>query len=167
MRAAGVSCGAMSPNEVILVMHSLLRWGVLAAGLVALIRAVLGARSKRAWSATDTGMLRAFVGLFDVQLLLGLFMYFGTTALGARMLANLGAAAMKSSVLRFFAVEHLVGMVTAAIVLHVGTARARRLGDAPARQKRTAIVVGIAFAIIFFSIPWPFFPYARPLFRFE
>ena len=57
------------------------------------------------------------------------------------------------------------GMLAAAIVLHVGTARARRLGAAPARQSRTALVVGIAFAILFVSIPWPFFPYGRPLFR--
>ena len=138
-------CRVMGLHDVILVMHSMLRWVVLAAGLVALTRALLGARSKRAWSATDTSVLRAFVGVFDVQLLLGLFMYFGTSALGVRMLAHAGVA-MKSSVLRFFAVEHLAGMLTAAIVLHVGTARARRLGDAPSRQKRTAIVVGIAFA---------------------
>ena len=156
----------MSVNEVILVMHSLLRGIVLVAGVVAFVRAVSGARAGRAWTDTDTKMLRAFVGAFDVQVLLGLIMYFGTSALGVRMLQN-ASVAMKTSVLRFFAVEHLVGMIIAAAVLHVGTARARRLGDSPKRQTRTAIVVGIAFAIIFFSIPWPFFPYARPLFRFS
>lgn len=157
----------MSPNVVLLVMHSVLRWAVLAVGLVVFVRAVLGARSERAWSARDTGVLRVFVGLFDVQLLLGFFLYFGTSALGVRMLTHAGTAALKSSLLRFFAVEHVVGMIVAAVVLHVGVARARRVGDDPARQKKTALVVGLAFVIVAAAIPWPFFPYGRPLFRFE
>jgi hypothetical protein len=154
----------MSLHDVILVLHNVLRWIVLAAGVLALARAVGAASGGRGWSDTDTKVLRAFVGAFDLQVLLGLFMYFGTSALGVRTLA-LGSAAMKDSTLRFFAVEHIVGMLAAAAVLHVGTARARRLGDAPARQKRTAIVVGIALVIVFVSIPWPFYPYARPLLR--
>ncbi len=156
----------MSLPEVLLVMHSLLRWLVLVAGVVAFVRAVSGARAGRAWSDADTKVLRAFVGLFDVQLLIGLLMYFGTSPLGVRMLQH-AKEAMKVSALRFFAVEHLVGMIIAAAVLHVGSARARRLGDSSKRQGRTALVVGIAFAIIFLSIPWPFFPYGRPLFRFS
>lgn len=145
-------------------MHSLLRWLVLTAGVVALGRAIHAATKRRAWTETDTRVLRIFVGIFDLQVLLGLFMYFGTSALGVRMLQH-ASVAMKTSVLRFFAVEHIAGMLIAATVLHVGTARARKLGQEPARQRRTAIVLGIAFAILFFSIPWPFFPYARPLLR--
>jgi hypothetical protein len=154
----------MSLHDVILVMHSLLRWGVLAGLVTALVRALLAVRRRREWNATDTKWLRASVGIFDLQFLLGLFMYFGTSALGVRMLAH-ASIAMESSVLRFFALEHAVGMITAAIVLHVGTARVRRLGEAPARHARTAVVIGITLAIVFASIPWPFYPYARPLFR--
>jgi hypothetical protein len=154
----------MGLHDVLLVMHNVLRWIVLAAGGVALARATSAARGGRSWNDTDTRVLRAFVGAFDLQVLLGLFMYFGTSALGVRALA-LGSAAMKDSVLRFFAIEHVFGMLVAAAVLHVGTARARRLGDAPARQRRTALVVGVALAIVFVSIPWPFYPSARPLLR--
>jgi len=154
----------MSLHDVVLAMHSLLRWIVLAAGVTVLVRTVVAARNRRPWSEIDTRVLRAFVGAFDVQVLLGLFMYFGTSALGVRMLQH-ASVAMKTPVLRFFAVEHLAGMLVAAIVLHAGTSRARRLGDSPRRQVRTALVVGLAFTIIFASIPWPFFPYARPLLR--
>lgn len=154
----------MSLNDALLVMHGLLRWVVLVAGAVAFGRAVVGARKVRAWSDTDTKVLRAFVGAFDVQVLLGLVMYFATSPFGMRMLQQ-GSSTMKSSLLRFFAVEHLVGMLLAAAVLHVGVARARRLGEAAGRHKRTAIVIGIALVITFASIPWPFFPYGRPLLR--
>lgn len=154
----------MSLHDVLLVLHNLLRWVVLVAGVVAFGRAVRGALRERAWLEPDTKVLRAFVGAFDLQLLLGLILYFVTSPFGVRMLQQ-GSVVMKSSSTRFFAVEHLVGMIVAAAVLHVGTARARRLGESTKRQTRTAIVVGIAFAIIFFSIPWPFFPYGRPMLR--
>ena len=155
----------MSLHEVLLVMHSLLRWGVLVAGVAVLVRAVAGARAGRAWRDEDTKLLRAFVGTFDLQILLGLSMYFGTSALGVRMLQQ-GSATMKDSVLRFFAVEHIVGMLVASAVLHIGLTVSRRLADASTRHTRTAIVVGVGLAIIFLSIPWPFFPYGRPLLRF-
>ncbi len=154
----------MSFHDVVLVLHNVLRWIVLAAGGLALARAMAAARSQRKWDDTDTKVLRAFVGAFDVQLLLGLVMYFGTSAFGVRAFAY-GSEAMKNSVIRFFAIEHIFGMLVAAAVLHAGTARARRLGDAPARQRRTALIVGLALVIIFVSIPWPFYPSARPLLR--
>jgi hypothetical protein len=154
----------MGLHDVILVLHNILRWIVFAAGAVALARATSATRGGRNWNDTDTKVLRAFVGAFDLQVLLGLLMYFGTSALGVRVLA-LGSAAMKDSTLRFFAIEHIFGMLVAAAVLHVGTARARRLGDSPVRQKRTALVVALALVIVFVSIPWPFYPAARPLLR--
>lgn len=153
-----------NPNDVVLFLHGTLRWVVVGAGVVAVSRAIGGARSKRAWTSTDTAALRAFVGAFDLQVLLGLVLYFGTSPLGVRMLQQ-ASIAMKSSVLRFFAVEHLFGMLVTAAVLHIGTARARRLGEAPERHRRTAFVVGIAFVLMLASIPWPFMPYGRPLFR--
>lgn len=153
----------MGLHDVVLTMHSLLRWGVLLAGLVVFGR-TLFLRRGQPWSAGDAGALRAFVGLFDAQVLLGLVMYFGTSVLGVRMLAH-AAIAMKDHTLRFFAVEHIIGMLAAAAVLHVGSLRLRRLGEAPERQTKTAVLVGVAFVIVFFSIPWPFFPYGRPLFR--
>jgi len=154
----------MSLQEVLLVGHSLLRWIVLVAGVAAFVRAVSGARAGRAWSDKDSKVLQAFIGIFDMQILLGLLMYVATSPLGVRMLQQ-GSATMKDSVLRFFALEHIVGMILASAILHVGSARARRLGAAPKRQTRTAIVVGIGMAIILCSIPWPFFPYGRPLLR--
>lgn len=152
----------MSLHDIILFFHSSLRWIVVGVAGVLFARALV--RRKHEWTDVDTKALRVFVSVFDAQVLLGLIMYFGTSALGVRTLAH-AKIAMKDSVLRFFAVEHIVGMLMAAVVLHVGTARARRLGPSPQRQVRTALVVGFTLLIVFASIPWPFFPYGRPLFR--
>lgn len=152
----------MGLHDILLSLHSLLRWGVLAAGVTVFVRAI--ARRGAPWNSADTKLTRSFVGLFDVQLLIGLLMYLGTSAFGVRVF-SLGGAVMKNATLRFFAVEHFAGMLVAAAIVHIGTARARKLGDAPARHARTALVVGIGLLVIFASIPWPFFPYARPLLR--
>lgn len=153
----------MNLHGVVLMLHSALRWIVLLGGAVTFGRAVVAASQQRKWSDADTRVLRGFVGAFDLQVGLGLLMYFGTSALGVRMLPY----AMQSSVLRFFAIEHAFGMLVAAAVLHIGTARGRRLGEAPRRQRRTAVVVGVTLAIVLVTIPWWFFPYARPLLRLE
>jgi len=156
----------VSLHEVVLTLHSAMRWLVLGSGGLVLVRAVSAARAKRAWTEADAHALRLFTAMFDAQLLVGLFMYFGTSALGVRMLAQ-GSVAMKSSVLRFFALEHAFGMIVAATVLHAGVVRARkRHGEQPARQRATAIVIAIALGIVLLTIPWPIFPYARPLLRF-
>lgn len=154
----------MTLHEIVLTLHSYLRWIVVASGLVVLGRAILGARAKREWSSTDTKVLTVFLRVLDVQVMLGLFMYFATSALGVRMAAH-AAEAMKSSSLRFFFLEHFFGMFIATAILHAGTGRLKRRGDGPERHRGTAIVVGIAFAIVLVTIPWPFFPYGRGLFR--
>lgn len=154
----------MTLHEIILTLHSYLRWIVVFAGLTVVVRAIGGARAGRKWDAKDGKLLFAFLRAVDVQILLGLFMYFATSALGIRMASHAGEA-MKSSALRFFLVEHMFGMLIAVAVLHMGTARLKRRGDDPGRHRGTAIVVGIGFAILLATIPWPFFPYGRPLFH--
>ena len=56
-------------------------------------------------------------------------------------------------------------MITAVAVLHIGLARLKRRDADVSRHRATAILVGIVLVIVFATIPWPFFPYARPLLR--
>ncbi len=105
-----------------------------------------------------------FARVFDVQVLLGLFMYCATSALGVRMFPH-AKEAMKVASSRFFMIEHVFGMITAIAVLHIGLARLRRREADVSRHRATAILVGIVLLLVFFSIPWPFFPYGRPLLR--
>jgi len=75
------------------------------------------------------------------------------------------AAAMKDSTLRFFAVEHVAGMVLAVAIAQIGYSISKRaatdrgkfsaLSDSPTRWPAVLILAGI---------PWPFMKYGRPLF---
>jgi hypothetical protein len=151
-------------HALVLVLHSTLRWVVLVLGMLAFSRCVSGARGGAAFGPADARIVRGFVSAFDIQLLLGLVMWLGLSPLGVRMFASAGHA-MRVSTLRFFMIEHVFGMLVCATVLHVGTARAEKARDDKARFRRTAVTIGVGFLVLFATIPWPFFPYGRPLFR--
>jgi hypothetical protein len=139
---------------IALIVHSWLRWAVLAAGLAAIARG--GSR--------DGAAGRWFTILLDVQMLLGLLLYFLLSPVTGAALEDFGAA-MGASQVRFFAVEHVFGMLIALALAHVGR---KRVAKAPAERKaRTAaIFYGLALVAVLASIPWPGLPAGRPLFRF-
>jgi hypothetical protein len=68
-------------------------------------------------------------------------------------------------VLRFFAVEHITGMLVVVVVAHLGRVKTQRPQQASARHRAAAIWYGAAVLIALVSIPWPFLPYGRPLLR--
>ena len=147
-----------------LVVPSLLRWVVLAAGLVAFGRAVAGMRRPRAWTAGDDRAGQLFVGMLDLQLLIGIALYLVFSPITRAAFQDFGAA-MGSPILRFWAVEHLLGMVIAVVLAHVGRVRVRKTTDPVRRHKLAAIFFGLALAAMLATIPWPGMPAGRPLFR--
>ena len=149
---------------LMLVVHSLLRWVVLAAGLVAFGRALAGMRARRAWTAGDDRAGQVFVGTLDLQLLIGLVLYFGLSPITRAAMQDFGAA-MGNSMLRFWAVEHILGMVIAVALAHVGRVRVRKTTDPVRRHKVAALFFGLALIAILATIPWPGMPAGRPLFR--
>ena len=145
-------------------VHSWLRWLVVAAALVVFAYGLRGWRRRSPWTGTDERWTKLLLGLVNLQFLLGLLLYVLLSPIVRAAVRDPGAA-MKSSVLRFFAIEHITAMVIAVAVAHAGLARARRLGAAPERHRRAAIVVGLFLLCVVIGIPWPFRPYGRPLAR--
>jgi predicted membrane channel-forming protein YqfA (hemolysin III family) len=66
------------------------------------------------------------------------------------------SAAMKDPYDRFFAIEHLVGMLIAIILLHIGKAQGKKAINDKSKHRRTLIFYLLALLIILLSIPWPF-----------
>ena len=146
---------------VVLNLHSWLRWAVIIAGLWTLLRAWLP--GPRAWTPADDRAVRLFIISLDIQFLLGLLLYFALSPFTRQAMADFGAA-MKVAGLRFFAVEHVVGMLVAITLAHIGAVRIRK--SSPERRHRiAAIYFLLALLAILASIPWPGLPAGRPLFR--
>ena len=147
-----------------LLIHSTLRWIVLILALVALARAIRGVASRRQWESADQSIGAWFTGSVDLQLLLGLVLYFFLSPFTREAFGDFGAA-MRNAPLRFFAVEHITGMIIAVALVHIGRARTKKAADADSRHKSALIFFGLALVIMLGSIPWPGMPGGRPLFR--
>lgn len=148
-----------------LLLHSWLRWAVILFGLIAIWRAIDGVRSRRAWLPGDDRICKIFLGALDLQVLLGLLLYFVFSPLTKAALGDF-AGAMKDPLMRFWAVEHVFGMIIGVALAHAGMSRARRAATDTLRHRRVAIFFILALLIILASIPWPGrLLYGRPLFR--
>lgn len=146
-----------------LILHSWIRWAVILAGLYAFARSVLGTSRGSQWTPADDRAGFWFVTAVDFQMLLGLILYFFLSPFTAQALHNFGGA-MKDATLRFWAVEHAVGMVIALALVHIGRVRARKT-DSLRRHRVAAVFFGLALLLIFASIPWPGSVHGRPLVR--
>ena len=144
------------------VLHSLLRWLVIAFGLFAVLRAISGVSGRRPWTPLDDRAGRLFVTALDIQLLVGLILYGLLSAITRTALADMGTA-MKDATLRFYAVEHLVIMLAAIALVHVGHSRARKARSDAARHRTAAIFFTLGLLLILLGTPWPFRAIGRPL----
>jgi hypothetical protein len=148
----------------VLVLHSWLRWLVLGVGIAHGVRSFIDWRQGAEWSVGRDKLRVSAVGLMDLQVLLGLLLYFALSPISQSALSNMGAA-MKDPALRFYGVEHIATMLLATVVMHVGQVRARRK-DTPARHKTLFITQAVWLVLVLASIPWPGLDIGRPLFRF-
>jgi hypothetical protein len=146
-------------------LHSLLRWAVLLAGAVAWFRAIGGSTAKRPWGAKDElwGML--FTISLDTQFLVGVALYVFLSPFTKIAFQDFGGA-MANASLRFWAVEHLIGMLIGLALAHVGRVKIKKATSDARRQRLAMIFYGLALVAIAASIPWPGLPVGRPLFRF-
>jgi len=149
---------------LVLGVHSWLRWIVLVAGVLLVLRAAAGVFGKREWMKADRGALLAFVLSMDLQLVVGLVLYIGVSPVTRTALADMPSA-MKDPTLRFFAVEHGMMMMLALILLHVGNVLVKKSNVSSVRFKRALIFGGLALLLILAGIPWPgSATHPRPLF---
>ncbi len=150
--------------RMMLFGHSYLRWIVILLALYVLVRSFLAWRRAGEWGRGDEKLSVALVGLVDVQLLIGLALYFFLSPLSKAFLGDAGAA-MKDPLLRFFGMEHLFGMLIAVALFHVGRAKAKRAESAARKHKLTWGFVLAALLVAAIAIPWPGMKYGRPLLR--
>lgn len=127
--------------------HSGLRWVV----LLLLIAAIVD--SFRKIESKDAPLSKAALfGLIisHVQLLIGFALYFMSPKVA------FVASTMKDSVLRFYTVEHLTGMLVAIGVITFAYSTGKRMLPSPAGHRRIAYLYLAGLLVMLASIPWPF-----------
>src|SRR5882724_4507298 len=110
-------------HSFILVLHSLNRFILLALLLTVIVRAFMGWQNKSAFEKTDNKFSLFLFISTHTQLLLGFILYFISPAV------IFSAASMKDKVLRYWLVEHLVGMLIVIVLISVARISAKKLAD--------------------------------------
>jgi hypothetical protein len=137
-----------------LVIHNILRWAVLLFGIWAILNAVTGILKKRVYTSSDNKINLFFMISCDIQLLLGLILYFN--GMWFSNLKNNASVVMKDTVLRYFSVEHAMMMIIAWVLVHAGRTMVKKGTTDAQKHKRSLIFFGIAILIILAMIPWPY-----------
>ena len=143
---------------LLLALHDDLRWLVLLSALLAIGVAATGLTGKRTFAPLGRVTGVVFISVMDLQFLLGLVLCFLSPWV-AQFWAS-PAAAMKVKEARFFGMEHLVIMILALALAHIGAARSKR-ASSDEKSYRTALLwFSLSLLLIIVGIPW-----WRPLFQ--
>lgn len=137
--------------SVVIALHSLVRWLILFFGIVTIINGISGMGGSKPFTGGHKRVAMFLMISCDIQLLLGLGLYFMGPWWG---LLSSGAA-MADKMNRFFTVEHSVGMLVAIILIHLGYAATKKDISDAAKFKRMFWFTFIALLIILGTIPWP------------
>lgn len=125
-------------------LHNLIRWAVVLLGLVAIVVGFAGSR----WTPLQSSLGRWFSVVVDVQVLIGIVLLFLSPIVRSAW-SNMGTA-MKNGDLRFFALEHPLLMIVAAVLVRVGVSRGRKTDS----SRTAALFYLLAGAAVAYAIPW-------------
>jgi putative Ca2+/H+ antiporter (TMEM165/GDT1 family) len=147
--------------DFLVATHNVVRWIVVILGSVAVIRAFWGWFGKKEWTLSERKIGILFTSAIDVQLLLGIILYFVVSEWGLKTILNQGMSfVMSDSTYRFFAIEHAFLMILGVIFAHLGSMLPKKVDDSQSKFKSAAIWFMLALVVIFAGIPWA----TRPLF---
>ena len=149
---------------LLLVLHSTFRWLVLMALGVALYRAARGHLQRRSFTPVDDKVRHWTATIAHIQLILGILLYIKSPGVQS-FYANVRTS-LVSLDLSFFATYHFLFMLSAIVVLTIGSAKAKRASTDAGKFETMLVWFSVATLIILIAVPWPFSPLAaRPYLR--
>lgn len=129
--------------------HSGWRWVVLILLLAAIFKAFSGWRGKKEFTAGDKKLAMFAMIAFHIQYLGGIILYF----ISPKVMFVPGM--MKAQMLRFYAMEHIVMMTIAFVLLTYGYSKSKKIVEAGRKFKKIFVFYLISLLIILAAIPWP------------
>ncbi len=133
--------------------HNLFRWLVLIALVFVIGFAFVGWFKKRSWTKRDDLWGLLLTVFMDIQFLIGIVLYIFVSPVTKAAFNDFGAA-MKNADLRFYAVEHILMMAIALIIIHIGRAKSKKYSASWKKHRAAFIFYIIGFVLILSAIPW-------------
>lgn len=132
-------------------LHSGLAYLALAALVLVVIYALVGALGNRTFTEKDRKFAMVAFILSHIQLLVGLILYF-VSPIGFSLLT--GGGAMSDKVARLTALEHPVINIVAIALISVGYIRAKKLTEDKAKFRSIYMLYAVGLLLILSRIPW-------------
>ncbi len=152
----------MSAYSIVLTLHSIVRYFVIVGALVALVLTYAGWLGHRPWTTRVNSASLFFTSFLDMQVLIGVILFFFLSPITTALFTNFSGT-INSPVASYFTFEHVLPMLVAVVLAHIGSARAKRAANDQARYRQAAVFYTLAVIAILLAIPWPFYPFGRPL----
>ena len=139
----------------ILGLHSLLRWAIIILLLINICNCICN--KKRPYSSKDRSWNLRLVIITHINILVGLYQYF-FGGKGFFYITEYGMGyVMKNSVMRFWAVEHITGMLIAVVLITVTSSISKKpSNDDVKKHNKLAWFYLAALIVIIGVVPWPF-----------
>ncbi|MDV3970660.1 hypothetical protein [Elizabethkingia anophelis] len=150
--------------STLLVFHSLIRWLVVAFLLYSIYRAFVGYLNDKPFSKTDNAFRHWTATIAHIQLMVGIILY--TQSPIVKYFWRKTETDLQNLDLTFYGIIHIFLMLTAIVLLTIGSALAKRQPTDKEKFKTMLVWFSIALIIIFIAVPWTFSPLSsRPNFR--
>jgi membrane-associated HD superfamily phosphohydrolase len=138
-------------HKVLVDVHSVLRYVILVLMLVTIVDSIV--RMYKPEDDADRKLALFSLISLHTQILIGVIIYFISPKIQTILQAG---KVMSDTVSRFWAVEHMVGMILAAVLVTVGYSRSKKQVSHWAKHRFILVYYTIALIIILLMIPWPF-----------
>lgn len=126
--------------------HSLLRYFVLILLLAVIIKSMIGWLSNKPFGKTDNKLSLFLLIFTHIQFLVGLILYFVSS------MVQFNSETMKNDTLRYWAVEHITGMLIAVVLITAARSTSKKMTEDIKKHKRLAIFNILALIIIIVTI---------------
>jgi hypothetical protein len=144
---------SFSMYYILLFIHNLFRWIILLFLLINIIRHFT--YSRKHWTKMDNGLGLVLMIVSHITLLIGLYQW-GSGPYGFKNIQAVGfGAVMRDSASRFWAVEHITGMLIAIILITIGKGVGRKAIPSAAKHRKAGFLFLTALIVILIVTPWP------------
>lgn len=137
--------------DAFLKTHSYLRWVVIILAVITAIKYLVGWFGKKSFSTSDNKISLFYSIVMDIQLLVGLGLYFFLSPL-----TNTFHIDMKDTFSRFWGMEHITMMILSVAMVHIGRVMVKKAKDDSGRFKRGTIFYLLSLLLMLSAIPFPF-----------
>ncbi len=124
--------------------HSGLRYLVLLAAIVVIVKSIIGWLGNTPYTKFDKIIAPAYVGLMHLQLLIGLLLYF--------VFSPFVTYQMGDKVSRYWSVEHIALMIIAVVAAQIGRSISKKSSDAQVKFRFQTIFFGISILLVFVAL---------------